>query len=50
MQRYKLIETIHQSDIVRDVLRNFYFDLIDFAARCVKYYNRNKAGRNQTSY
>lgn len=47
MRRYTVIEAVHQSDIMRDVLRDFYFDVIDFAARCVKYLNRNRAGKNR---
>ena len=42
VRRYKIIEDMHESPFIRDVLRNFYFDLIDFCARCVKYYSRPK--------
>ncbi|KAI9768492.1 MAG: hypothetical protein M1840_004902 [Geoglossum simile] len=42
VRRYRVIEEMHDSPFIRDVLRNFYFDLIDFCARCVKYYSRPK--------
>lgn len=44
MQQYKIVEMIHDHPLVREVLRNFYFDFIDFCARCMKYQNRGKFG------
>ncbi|KAH0566353.1 hypothetical protein GP486_000259 [Trichoglossum hirsutum] len=50
MQRCNIIERMHESPIIRSVLQNFYFDLIDFCARCIKYYSRPKIGESSTQF
>lgn len=50
MQRYKIIERIQESPLIRTVLQNFYFDLIDFCARCIKYYSRPKICESSTRF
>ncbi|OCL11922.1 hypothetical protein AOQ84DRAFT_373546 [Glonium stellatum] len=45
MERFKIIEKIHQSPTARSVLQKFYFDLIDFCARCIKFGSCGKSRR-----
>jgi hypothetical protein len=44
MQQYKIVEKIHDHPLIREVLESFYFDIIDFRARCIKYQNRGEFG------
>ena len=48
-RRYLVYERFHKdSALVRQVLQNFYFDVVDFCARSVKHYRRHSIGIYKT--